>query len=363
MTISNAFIGYAINFPIQGGGSSTTMELPNPHAEFDTASDAGGSFSNTQVERISAAAPPPSSKQIAENSTRWFCVFDNHQGVSFGKQSDWKKHMTAFHKPGKKVWKCPESDCTVFFDSEKAFCQHHRKIHQCRRPCNHGNSAKIKSTMRRAFACGCRDCTALFFSWDDWIVHVADHMVNGMTLAQWHYNTLFRNLLRRPEVEEIWKRHVTDAAFPYNVSPRFNWRPHNTREQKANLEYLDGHHLALNARDLVLQAYQTGNEIRSTEELSDPSVLITEPVNLSAEHLPSNYMLDVQDVPIGNSQQFTLLRQQSSSMETIVQDPTFNFDSMAIHDESDVLQQLDAYKTNPSLQVAGSPSFSVPFLF
>ena len=203
----------------------------------------------------------------------------------------------------------------------------------------------------------------MFFSWDDWIVHVADHMGNGMALGQWHYNNLFRNLLRRPEIEEIWKKHVADAAFPYNISPRFNWRPHNTREQKAMLEYLGGHDLALNARDLVLQAYQTGNEIRSTEELSDPSVLITESVKLSMEHLPSSSMPDVQDVPTGNSQQDIMLHQQSSSMETLVQDPNFDFDSMAIRDESDILQQLDAYKTNPCLQIPGSQSLSVPFLF
>lgn len=187
-------------------------------------------------------------------------------------------------------------------------------------------------------------------------------MENGMTLPQWQYNTLFRNLLRRPEIEEIWRKKVA-ASCPYNVSPRFNWRLHNTREQKTNLEYLDGHNLALNARDLVLQAYQTGTGIRSTEELSDPSVLITEPVNLSTDHLHSTSLLDVPDLPMGDPQGYTMPHQQSPSMETLVQEPSFNFDPMAIHYDDDVLQQLNAYKTPASLQVPGGQSFSAPYFF
>jgi hypothetical protein len=131
---------------------------------------------------------------------RWFCVYNEHQGKSFGKTSDWKKHMNNFHQPSKKAWQCPEKDCHRIFDTASNFGQHHRTMHNCRKPCRHTDSAKTRIPIRRAFACGCQSCQGLLFSWDEWRNHVAQHIENGMTISQWQYNTLLRNLLRRPEI-------------------------------------------------------------------------------------------------------------------------------------------------------------------
>ena len=202
-----------------------------------------------------------------QQDNRWFCVFDEHKDTSFGKPSDWKKHMNNFHEPGKKAWQCSVNDCFQIFDKAKNFCQHHRKEHGCRKSCTHADSAKKKDMNKRAFACGCESCQSLLFSWDEWRDHVAQHMENGMTKSQWQYNTLFRNLLRRPEVHPHWETLVAEGVFPYNVLSRFTWRPRNTGHLKTQLEYMNSSDLLKDASHLVLQAYENGTSVRSAQEL------------------------------------------------------------------------------------------------
>ena len=113
-------------------------------------------------------------------------------------------------------------------------------------------------------------------------------MENGMTISQWQYNTLLRNLLRRPEVHHYWEKRVADQVLPYNVPARFHWRPRNTKVLKWRLEYLDDVELRKEGDSLALQAYETGLEVRSTEELWDPSVLITEYITIQNPPGPSN---------------------------------------------------------------------------
>jgi hypothetical protein len=218
-----------------------------------------------------------------QQENRWFCVFDEHRGKSFGKRGDWKKHMNNFHEPGKKAWRCPTQDCFQIFDKASNFCQHHRKEHGYRKSCKHADSAKTRAPIKQAFACGCESCQSLLFSWDEWRDHVAQHMDNGMDISQWQYNTLFRNLLRRPEVHLHWEQLVAKEVYPYKVLARFNWRPRNTGPLKRQLEYMNSSDLLGCATYLALQAYEAGIAVRSARELSDPSALITEPVVMPRE--------------------------------------------------------------------------------
>ena len=240
---------------------------------------------NRSSRRRSAPSLPLIRKKesLKQDEKRWFCVFDEHKDKSFGKRSDWKKHMNGFHEPGKIAWQCPERDCRQIFVQDSNFCQHHRLKHACRKPCKHANSAEKLIPLRRAFACGYQSCQSLLFSWDEWRNHVARHMENGMTISQWQYNTLLRNLLRRPEVHPYWEAHVAGQVFPYNISARFNWRPRNTTLLKWQLEYNDEADLKKNAKAIILQAYETGLEVRSAQELADPSVLIAEPIKQPSE--------------------------------------------------------------------------------
>lgn len=245
----------------------------------------GFKIANRSSRRRSAPSLPLIRKKesLKQDEKRWFCVFDEHRDKSFGKRSDWKKHMNGFHEPGKIAWLCPERDCRQIFVQDSNFCQHHRLQHACRKPCKHANGAKKRIPLRRAFACGYQSCQSLLFSWDEWRDHVARHMENGMTISQWQYNTLLRNLLRRPEVHPYWEAHVAGQVFPYNISARFNWRLRNTTLLKWQLEYNDEADLKKNAKAIVLQAYETGLEVRSVQELADPSVLIAEPIKQPSE--------------------------------------------------------------------------------
>jgi hypothetical protein len=188
--------------------------------------------------------------------------------------------MNTFHKPGKKQWRCPEHECHETFDKPDNFCQHHRKEHKCRKSCNHADRAKIRTPIKRAFACGYQSCPGLLFSWDNWCNHVAKHMENGMTINQWQYNILLRNLLRRPEVHFLWEERVAQEVGLYNVHARFTWRLRDTREIKWQLEYMDEVELHKNAESLVLRAYDIGLAVRSAEELLEPSIPIVEPTTM-----------------------------------------------------------------------------------
>jgi hypothetical protein len=280
---------------------------------------------------------------LNQQEKRWFCVYNEHQGKSFGKPSDWKKHMDNFHEPGKEAWQCPEKDCYQIFDKSSNFCQHHRAEHNCRKPCKHADSAKMRIHTRRAFACGCQSCQCLLFSWDDWRNHVAQHMENRMTISQWQYNTVLRNLLRRPEIHPYWERHVAQQVFPYNVPARFDWRPRNTMYLKRQLEYFDEVELSKHAAHLVRQAFETGLEVRSAQEISDSSELIAEPVLMQKQpqySLPT--LIDHYDNPSGVSTP-SLFHQEPGDLQILSQCPP-SFCSINDEHFSDCYQSPSSFK-------------------
>lgn len=264
---------------------STTMTASSPSdCSLPLALDVGTSPTPSKLSydyRIAIAQLTAWEKDAPkQQENRWFCVFDEHKDRDFGKPSDWKKHMNSFHEPGKKAWQCPEKDCAQTFDKANNFCQHHRKEHGCRKSCTHADGAKKKNMNKRAFACGRESCQSLLFSWGEWLNHVTQHMEDGMTRSQWQYNTLFRNLLRRPEVHRHWETIVAKEVYPYNILSRFTWRPRNTSHLKTQLEYMDSSDLLQDGYLLALQAYENGTSVRSAQEISDSSPLIAEPCPL-----------------------------------------------------------------------------------
>jgi hypothetical protein len=310
----------------------TCATAPSHEGEQDTIKTANGALTGQSAANIPhaqsiVAAMLHSQDKESPNQLekRWFCVYDEHRGKSFGKPSDWKKHMNNFHQPGKKAWQCPEKDCCRIFDTPSSFGQHHRTMHNCRRPCKHADSAKMRIPIRRAFACGCQSCQGLLFSWDEWRNHVAQHMEKGMTISQWQYNTLLRNLLRRPEIHPYWERHVAQQVFPYNVPARFNWRPRNTIQLKRQLEYVDEIELSKRAAYLVLQVYETGLEVRSAQELLDSSGLIAEPILMQKQpHYSPPTLIDDSDDHSGASS-LPIFHQESQGLRTPFQDQSSMF--------------------------------------
>ncbi|KAH8797425.1 hypothetical protein F5882DRAFT_474997 [Hyaloscypha sp. PMI_1271] len=213
----------------------------------------------------------PVSKQ---SESRWFCVFNEHKEKSFGRRSDWRKHMKDFHKPDKKVWECP--DCHQYFDQLGNFTQHHSVQHCHLNRCKHSGSATKLRCSKRAFACGRQRCDCLLHSWDEWRDHVAEHLEDRMPREEWQHNTLFRNLLRREEIHLRWQKFDCDKVGNYNVAARFNWHARNTMDLKQKLEYCETI-LESDSERLVEDAYRRGLEVRTADEASNPSTLITEP--------------------------------------------------------------------------------------
>jgi hypothetical protein len=206
----------------------------------------------------------------------YFCVFEEHKAVRFGKVSDLRKHMNLYHEPGKKAWLCPEDGCRQIFSRAESFKQHHRTHRGCRKPCKHADNGKIKIPPRQAFACGCQSCQALFVKWEEWREHVIQHIETGMSDSQWQYATIFLNLLRRPEIVTQWEAQLS-RAHSFNLIPRFNFRPRKTITLKWYLEHMSPTELQTAALTLALQAYEAGIEIRTLDELSNPFSLVEEP--------------------------------------------------------------------------------------
>jgi hypothetical protein len=266
-------------------------------------------------------------KQIDEipnkQEKRMFCVFEEHKRTTFGKPADWRRHMNNFHKPGKKAWRCPERECGLEFDSSSNFCQHHRKEHKCRKSCTHADRVKIRKPIKQAFACGYQSCSGLLSSWDSWCDHVAKHMENGMTINQWQYNILLRNLLRRPQVNFLWEERVAQEVGQYNVNARFTWRPRDTRRIKWQLEYMDEVELSKSAESLVLRAYDIGLAVRSAQELLEPSIPIIEPTTTRrpSQHLnpggsDNSFGTSALPLPAQTLQAFQPPPQHSTSLHT-----------------------------------------------
>jgi len=73
---------------------------------------------------------------------------------------------------------------------------------------------KIEQLMpQELFACGFLDWTGISYcrevrtSHKNWLDHIAEHMEGGSTPSEWSYSAVIRNLLRQPELYQLWKDH------------------------------------------------------------------------------------------------------------------------------------------------------------
>jgi hypothetical protein len=252
----------------------------------------------------------------AEKRKLYFCVFEEHRTVRFGKAADLRKHFNLYHEPGKKAWVCSEGGCGQLFSRAESFKQHHRRHNGCRKPCQHADRNKIKIPSRQSFACGCQSCQALFFKWEEWREHVIQHIEAGMSDSQWHYATIFLNLLRRPEIAPQWQSQLSRAHSFDNLVPRFNFRPRKTFTLKWDLEHMNPTELHRAASKLASQAYEAGIEIRNLQELSDPFSLVEQPKTSTSSTISHSTPLPALSeglFPLSNTDlegQFPILEQQ-----------------------------------------------------
>jgi hypothetical protein len=105
-------------------------------------------------------------------------------------------------------------DCTTARDRFEDLKSH------CKRA--HGRSlrstamiGKIEYLMpQELFACGFQDWTGLSYCREvrknakSWLDHIAEHMEGGSTPAEWSYSAVIRNLLRQPELCQLWKDYL-----------------------------------------------------------------------------------------------------------------------------------------------------------
>jgi hypothetical protein len=254
------------------------FDVDDPSLSTAVSPDRGGCVARTTKNSIRKSRQSSDKQSDGGGDQRkpYFCVFEEHKVVRFGKVSDLRKHMNLYHEPGKKAWLCPEDGCRQFFSRAESFKQHHRTHKGCRKPCKHADNGKIKIPPRQAFACGCQSCQALFVIWEEWREHVIQHIENGMSESQWQYATIVLNLLRRPEIATQWEAQLS-RAHSFNLVPRFNFRPRKTLTLKWHLEHMSPTELQTAALTLALQAYEVGIEIRTLNELSDPFSLVKEP--------------------------------------------------------------------------------------
>ncbi len=67
---------------------------------------------------------------------------------------------------------------------------------------------------QQLFACGFRDwtglsyCREVFTNSKYWLDHIAEHMDGGSTPAEWSYCAVIKNLLRQPELCQLWKDYL-----------------------------------------------------------------------------------------------------------------------------------------------------------
>lgn len=77
------------------------------------------------------------------------------------------------------------------------------------------------------FACGFLDWTGLsycreaFRNSKSWLDHIAEHMERGSTPAEWNYSAVIKNLLRQPELCQLWK----DFLYMCEGLDKRNWTP------------------------------------------------------------------------------------------------------------------------------------------
>ncbi|KAK1477662.1 hypothetical protein CTAM01_15112 [Colletotrichum tamarilloi] len=182
--------------------------------------------------------------------------------VGFGRKSDFKKHLQNFHNTDC-IWVCPQDNCRMIFDFEKAYIAHVKLDH------HQGEAAyppaaavaaaeqvKVGLCTQVVFACGFIGCKEVYEAADDseapktadaYFDHLASHFDkrsstinntsgcnnNNLGLSsEWTYYHQMQNLLRQRSLKDEWKHTLWDKA----ARNQLRWQPRSSGDLKKLLE-------------------------------------------------------------------------------------------------------------------------------
>ncbi|KAK1689338.1 hypothetical protein BDP55DRAFT_604302 [Colletotrichum godetiae] len=180
--------------------------------------------------------------------------------VGFGRKSDFKKHLQNFHNTDF-IWVCPQDNCRMIFDFEKAYIAHVKLDH------HQGEAAyppaaaiaaaeqvKVGLCAQVVFACGFIGCKEVFEASDDsetpktadaYFDHLASHFdkrsstinansssCNLGVSSEWTYYHQMQNLLRQRSLKDEWKHMLWDKA----ARNQLRWQPRSSGDLKKLLE-------------------------------------------------------------------------------------------------------------------------------
>lgn len=227
-----------------------------------------------------------------------YCAPAKH--VSFKRRSDWKKHETLKHEPGK-LYTCahskdPHDPCSERFHSPKTVQEHHASVHE-RRGCTKQCSAS-RVSHKVVFACGFRGCHRIFLTqpskdvdvWDERCKHVGEHFELGADVKDWQYSRMILNLLQQETLCSLWDSIASQSNRAKGLShvAEYRWNRACT-ERFCNLlettlwKHMDGRlSLHLNAVTFLGKLYQEAELILPT---------VSGPARSSSANVPSGRVM------------------------------------------------------------------------
>jgi len=166
-------------------------------------------------------------------------------GDAFEELTAWATHEKSAHEQ-RYYWTCPHPTCDQVFSRADKFENHHQKAHSCVN-CTHADEVVRKLPPKKAWGCGFDMCHGNFQSWEQRCTHVAAHYEGFAAMRQsehryphWRYTNMIRNLLKQPEIKDIFRSHMIRRHGESMVTwPRLQWRPSDSGELKRRLEYGD----------------------------------------------------------------------------------------------------------------------------
>lgn len=309
---------------------------PNPAEKPETVQPS--SLDIVDTSRISKRAGVVS-KQTTKGSKRYFCTYcPAHLRPGFVRRSDWKKHETLEHEPGK-LYVCAHSKdasepCLKWYYSGKPLRDHHNAVHGVR-GC-HRNCSAIRESRKVVFACGFKGCDEIFVedknngrdSWYDRCKHVADHFEDDAIVDDWDYSQVIMNLLRQPILCSLWRSAFKECDRDRGITPMrtYRWDPLSTEPLRNLLETTAYKHA-----DMQLDLHQ--NAIQFIEDLHNHAELPFANVDVDATQLSNYTPLDLAstldeyfDHKTGAMDQFSLPNEEdlyASSLKPVF-DPLFH---------------------------------------
>ncbi|KAF6828278.1 hypothetical protein CMUS01_08638 [Colletotrichum musicola] len=158
--------------------------------------------------------------------------------VGFGRKSDFKKHLQNFHNTDC-IWVCPQGNCRMIFDVEKAYTTHFKTDHgdSCPSP----DQVKVELCPQVVFACGFIGCKQVFEASGDndasavvekYLDHIAGHFDKRCASSEWTYYHQIQNLLRQRSLKDEWKHTLWDKT----ARNQLRWQPRSSGDFKKLLE-------------------------------------------------------------------------------------------------------------------------------